>query len=478
MTLVQREINLQRPAWWLLLDGVLINLASALAWYIRYELAWFRSLDPVFYTSLTAYAPLFAGLTALLLLVLSANGTYNVRRGLSLVEEMFRVANAALVALVLLVAITFFARPLAFSRLLFFYDGVLIVALLGTARAFRRLLEERLRARGYNLVRVLIVGGGEAGRSVMSAIMAQPQLGYDVVGFLDDNPQVGSTDIGRYRALGSTSQFENVLRRERVREAIITLPWHQQPVIGQLMASSARCGVAARVVPDMFQLNLSRVTVDEIAGVPLIGLKDSTAGTGGRVVKRTIDLALALLLLVCAAPILALIALLIAVDSRGPVLFSQLRVGWHGRQFRMLKFRSMQLGAEEQLPGLASLNEASGPLFKIRDDPRHTRVGRWLRRLSWDELPQLVNVLRGEMSLVGPRPGLPVEVAQYLEWHRERLHALPGITGLWQVSGRSDVSFDEMCLMDIYYMQNWSLAMDTTILLRTVPRALFGRGAY
>jgi lipopolysaccharide/colanic/teichoic acid biosynthesis glycosyltransferase len=138
----------------------------------------------------------------------------------------------------------------------------------------------------------------------------------------------------------------------------------------------------------------------------------------------------------------------------------------------------MQLGAEEQLPALASLNEASGPLFKIRDDPRHTRVGRWLRRLSWDELPQLVNVLRGEMSLVGPRPGLPEEVAQYQEWHRERLHAVPGITGLWQVSGRSDVSFDEMCLMDIYYMQNWSLAMDTTILLRTVPRSLFGRGAY
>ena len=168
----------------------------------------------------------------------------------------------------------------------------------------------------------------------------------------------------------------------------------------------------------------------------------------------------------------------IKLDSPGPVLFSQVRIGRNGRPFKCYKFRSMVDGAATMQEDLSALNEATGPLFKVRNDPRRTRVGRWLRRYSLDELPQLINVLRGEMSLVGPRPNLPDEVAQYAEWHGKRLTVSPGITGLWQVSGRSDLTFDEMVLLDIYYVENWSLTMDLSILLRSLPAVLRARGAY
>jgi lipopolysaccharide/colanic/teichoic acid biosynthesis glycosyltransferase len=175
---------------------------------------------------------------------------------------------------------------------------------------------------------------------------------------------------------------------------------------------------------------------------------------------------------------MALIALAIRLDSPGPVIFRQVRVGKGGRLFTMYKFRTMRVGAEQEQERLRALNEASGPIFKIRNDPRVTRVGRILRRLSLDELPQLVNVLKGEMSLVGPRPPVPSEVEAYKPWQRQRLSAIPGMTGLWQISGRSDLTFDEMCLLDIYYIENWSPLLDLEIMLRTIPRVIMGEGAY
>jgi lipopolysaccharide/colanic/teichoic acid biosynthesis glycosyltransferase len=175
---------------------------------------------------------------------------------------------------------------------------------------------------------------------------------------------------------------------------------------------------------------------------------------------------------------LLLIVLLIEYDSPGPVLFRQVRVGRGGRLFTLYKFRSMRQGADEEKTTLSDRNQATGPLFKMRDDPRLTRVGRWLRRLSLDELPQFYNVLRGEMSLVGPRPPIPAEVEQYQDWHRRRLDVPPGVTGLWQVSGRSDLTFDEMVMLDLFYAENWSLLLDFKILLRTIPTVILGTGAY
>lgn len=198
----------------------------------------------------------------------------------------------------------------------------------------------------------------------------------------------------------------------------------------------------------------------------------------GRLTKRMMDLVVVTALLIPASFLMAMIAVAIKLDSRGPVIYASERIGRGGVPFTMFKFRSMVVGAEDQKGNVLHLNEVEGPIFKVRDDPRATRVGRLIRRSSLDELPQLYNVLIGDMSLVGPRPPLAEEVEEYLPWHMKRLTVVGGLTGSWQVSGRSDLDFDELCELDIAYIDNWSLAMDARILLRTIPAALSARGAY
>jgi exopolysaccharide biosynthesis polyprenyl glycosylphosphotransferase len=194
--------------------------------------------------------------------------------------------------------------------------------------------------------------------------------------------------------------------------------------------------------------------------------------------KRLLDLVVILIGGLPALLVMGIIALAIKLDSPGSVIYKAMRVGKNGRPFPMYKFRSMVVNADQRKESLKQYNQADGPLFKMKDDPRMTRVGRFIRRVSLDELPQIYNVLLGQMSLVGPRPPLAEEVAAYKPWHNQRLSVIGGITGLWQVSGRSDLTFDELCLLDIYYIENWSLALDIRILLQTIPHSLFGRGAY
>jgi exopolysaccharide biosynthesis polyprenyl glycosylphosphotransferase len=237
-------------------------------------------------------------------------------------------------------------------------------------------------------------------------------------------------------------------------------------------------GVEFRIAPDLYALSFDRVDVLEMSGVPLLGLKDLSIKGWNLAVKRALDVALIILTAPLLLPLTLMLMLLIRLDSPGPALFRQQRVGKHGKLFTCYKFRTMVIDAEARKAELVALNEADGPLFKIRRDPRVTRVGRLLRRSSLDELPQLWNVLSGEMSLVGPRPALPEEVALYEPWHRRRLEVMPGLTGLWQVLGRSNTTFDEMVQLDIYYAENWSVNTDLRILLRTIPAVLSSNGAY
>jgi exopolysaccharide biosynthesis polyprenyl glycosylphosphotransferase len=258
----------------------------------------------------------------------------------------------------------------------------------------------------------------------------------------------------------------------------VALPWSNHQRILDILELCERLGVRARTVPDLFQLSLNRVDVEDLGGVPVIGLKAASIKGANLLVKRAMDVAIGCAMLLVAAPIMALVALAIKLDSPGPVIFRQRRVGARGQEFVVFKFRSMRAGADEEKEQLLEFNEMQGPLFKMRADPRTTRLGRFLRRSSLDELPQLFNVLRGDMSMVGPRPHTAAEVAQYQNWQRQVLETPPGMTGLAQVSGRSQLSFDEQCLLDIYYIENWSPALDVKILLRTVPKALSGEGAY
>lgn len=459
-------------------DLALMFLAFGLAYIIRYQLQWFRDVDPAYYTTFRPYLPMAIALAALVFIAFIIEGVYRPKRGATAIDEIYGVISGVASGFVVMVFIAFFWRPLVYSRLIFVYAIALMILLLVAARLARRAILSYLRRRGTGILHVLIVGAGEVGRHVMRNLVARPDLGYHVVGFVDDDPERGATDIGRFRALGGTDNLSRLMQEHAVDEVIITLPSRAQPKIMQVVQQCIESGVLPRLVPDLYQMSLSRVTVEDVAGIPMLSPYDTQLSPWATAFKRVVDLLGSAVALVVLSPLLGLIGVAIKLDSPGPVIFRQRRIGRSGQPFYVYKFRSMVQDADAVKHQLQHMNEADGPLFKIRDDPRVTRVGRFLRRSSLDELPQLWNVLRGDMSLVGPRPALPEEVAGYRDWQRMRLNAAPGMTGLWQISGRSDLPFDEMVLLDIYYIENWTPLLDLSILFRTVPKVLLGDGAY
>jgi exopolysaccharide biosynthesis polyprenyl glycosylphosphotransferase len=461
-----------------LLDALLINLSFLIAYWMRYDLQWPRVVLPENKESYTVFLPVALALTLLLPTLFALGGVYQQKRGRSWLDEVYAVSSGTAMGVVIIIALTFGLYRIYPSRVIFLMVGAAIVALLSLERLLLRAMRAELRKRGHGIRRVLIAGAGEIGRSVMRSIVAHRELGYRVVGFVDDNPEKGHTDIGRFRALGALENLPDIVSQEKVDEVIVTLPWMYQRQIMSIVRQCERHDVRARIVPDLFQLSLNQVNVEDLGGIPLLSFREPRVGGWVWWVKRALDFAIALVGLIVLSPLLLLIALAIKLDSPGPVIFSQTRVGKGGRLFTFYKFRTMHLGAEEEKEKLADLNEAQGALFKIKDDPRKTRMGRILRRTSLDELPQLYNVLKGDMSLVGPRPQVPEEVGQYHEWHKKRLETVPGVIGLPQVSGRSNLTFDEMCLLDIYYIENWSPALDTKIVLQMIPKVILGEGAY
>ena len=272
----------------------------------------------------------------------------------------------------------------------------------------------------------------------------------------------------------------SVMAEQPVDEVLVALPLNRYgPLVEKIVHQCEEQGIIVRVRTEMSQLQVARSYVDELEGVPVMTIQSGPANSWQLIMKRVIDLIGSAALLVTLAPLFALVALLIKFDSPGPVLFTQERVGYNKRRLKVLKFRTMVIEAEQQQQILEHLNEAKGPVFKIKQDPRVTRIGTFLRRFSIDELPQLVNVLKGEMSLVGPRP-LPVrDVARIdVSAHKRRFSIKPGITCLWQINGRSHVGFEDWVRLDLEYIDTWSLGLDFRILLRTIPVVLKGYGAY
>lgn len=472
----------QRTIRWatILSDLILINLAFMLAYVARYVWQWL--LPVTFLEPYQSYVGQQLALTCLLALTYQSTGVWR-RRSNSWLEEVGRVSTATAAGITLMMAVTFFFQPAPFSRLLIFWALLFIVLFIAVARLIRRLLLNALYRRGIGAERVIVVGVGEAGRSLIRTLLARPDLGFAVAGYLDDGSGENNIGLGRIPRLGHYDNLDHHLSAlAPVHTVFIALPGEMHRQLLQLLQVSQQHGARVQVVPDLLQLSLNRVEFSNMAGVPVLGVRDMSAVGRNRhfdqLFKRTLDLIIVVVLSIPALILMAIVAIAIRLDSGGPVLYASPRVGRDGRPFAMYKFRSMVVGADEQKEALRALNEADGPLFKIRADPRLTPVGRVIRRLSLDELPQIYNVLRGQMSLVGPRPPLPEEVAAYKPWHRQRLAVVGGLTGLWQVSGRSDLTFDELCLLDIYYIENWSLALDVRILLQTVPHLLSRRGAY
>jgi exopolysaccharide biosynthesis polyprenyl glycosylphosphotransferase len=362
-----------------------------------------------------------------------------------------------------------------FSSYYIFY-GSLAFALLYVS-SLRYLYEQgtgmALRAAGYRR-RTVLVGTGEHIREVAHALRDAPHSEIDVVGFISLEPL---PDNG-LRSLGSLDCIGEVISSQRIDEVIIADPDFPQVEAVELVDQCNQRGVRVRVAPSTMEILIHRAEFVPGESVPLFELKPPVFEGIDYALKRTFDLVGASALLVVLSPMLLAIVVAVRLTSRGPILFRSIRPGIGQRPFDCLKFRTMYSDAERRQSDLEGRNEASGALFKIRNDPRMTPVGRLLRRFSLDELPQLINVLRGEMSLVGPRP-LPERDYEHLEdWHRKRYLVLPGITGLWQVSGRSELDFDDLVRLDFLYLERWSLALDLTILLKTIPAVFTRRGAF
>jgi exopolysaccharide biosynthesis polyprenyl glycosylphosphotransferase len=468
------------PAWGpVALDLTLAVAAFVLAYIVRYRL---QILRPVFEANnapFEPYIPYVVLYAALLLLNYRGIGLYKPVRGRGLLEEIYKIVNGVTNATVVVMAVSFVFQPTVFSRLMLVYSAAFSILLLALVRIIERAIRAYLRARGIGVQRVLVVGAGDTARRVLQIMLGNRSLGFQPVGYLDDDPTRGSSDMGRLRGLGAIDNLERAVQQFHVDRVVITLPWRYHDRIIDLIQTCQRFNVDVSVVPDVFQLNLRQLQIENLDGIPLLSVHGAVPLQGGtRVLKRLFDLLFVLLAAPVWLPIFGLVALAIRLEGPGPIFYFARRTGESGREFRMMKFRSMVPNAEAMRDDLIRTLELDPRHPKIKDDPRVTQVGRFIRRTSLDELPNLINVLLGHMSLVGPRPPTPDEVRLYQPWHMQRLTVKPGMTGLWQVSGRSDVPFDEMCLLDIYYIENWSMQLDAQILMMTVPRVLLRQGAY
>jgi len=320
----------------------------------------------------------------------------------------------------------------------------------------------------------VLVGSGRHIEDVAHALGDEVHAPVEMVGFISLAPR---PDNG-LRSLGRIEDLPAVLEAQRVQEVIIADPDFPQERAVELVDQCHRRGVSVRIAPSTMEILVHRAEFVPGASVPLFELRPPVFDGFDYVLKRCFDFSVSLVLLLLLSPLLAVISLAVALSSRGPVLYRSVRPGIGGAPFGCLKFRTMRSDAEQLQADLESLNEASGALFKIRHDPRLTRVGRFLRRYSLDELPQLLNVLRGQMSLVGPRPLPKRDFEQLEEWHKKRYLVLPGITGLWQIAGRSELDFDDLVRLDFLYLERWSVGLDLAILLKTIPAVLSRRGAF
>ncbi len=409
----------------------------------------------------------------------AAQGLYLSHRLKTLGEELKEVAQAvAISAGLLLIGAAIGRWPTINVRTVTIF-ALVSLALIGFTRVALRFNLRRLRERGHNVKSLLILGGGERGQQFASHIQRRPDLGYKLLGYVDSDGPFNREAIGGAPWLGAVEDLPEIVANEVIDEVAITLPVKSRYAqIESAVALLEEQGITTHLLLDFFPQKIARSQTAELDGIPIVSLHTAPRFSWRTEAKRLFDLVSGILLLIILSPLFVVVAIAIKLDSAGPVFFVQERVGLNKRRFRMIKFRTMLADAEARMKEIEHLNEKAGPIFKIRNDPRITRVGRWLRKTSVDELPQLVNVMLGQMSIVGPRPLSVRDALQIAEpWQKRRFSMKPGLTCLWQISGRSDLSFEQWVKLDLEYIDCWSLALDASILIRTVPAIVLARGA-
>jgi exopolysaccharide biosynthesis polyprenyl glycosylphosphotransferase len=419
---------------------------------------------------------------------------YRLSGAFTYTEEAVKIFKAVSVGSLLIVASAFLFRggflyrEFSYSRGVFLLDFALALAAFAVFHLGLRYVQTLVRRRDINLIPTLVVGHGEEAENCIRELKDRPDLGYRVVGVI--NEEAASRPVLEVPVVGELSDLPRVIEKLAIQEVVITDNKIPREILFEAMMKLGRKQrVEFRLAPNLFNFMPHKTSIEQIGVLPMVTLFCEPLSDAERIVKRVSDIIIAAAAVILISPVLLAISLLIKFGSRGPALFRQERVGMDGRIFLCYKFRSMRADADENIhrkayeKNIAGETEANAgsddkPVFgKVKNDSRVTGIGKFLRRSSLDELPQLLNVLIGDMSVVGPRPPIPYEVEAYELWHRRRLDMKPGITGLWQVSGRNRLSFDEMVRIDIYYIENWSLWLDLKIILLTLPAVLRGDGA-
>ncbi len=473
------------------------------AWCFMLAFAW-REQQPIFANGSWQFSQQFAPYAGVLLFTilirlatLLYQNSYRLQGAFSYTKESVKVFKAVSVGSLSIITFTFlfrggFAyREFSYSRAVFLADFAISLVAFTAFHLGLRYAQTLVRQRDINLIPTLIVGGGAEAEQTIRELQTRPDLGYRVVGVIskDESGEI-KDEFSDVSVLGTLSKLPAIIRQLAIQEVIITDNTISQEVLFEAMMKVGRKQkVEFRLAPNLFDVLPQKTEVEQIGILPMISLFREPLSDVERIVKRLSDIVIATVAIVFLAPLWIILAILIRLDSKGAILFRQERVGMDGRIFLCFKFRTMFADADEELhraaykKNIEGLDEANAgnseaPVFgKVKNDPRVTVFGRFLRRASLDELPQLLNVLIGDMSIVGARPPIPYEVEEYAIWHRRRLDMKPGITGLWQVSGRNRVPFDEMVKLDLFYIENWSVWLDFKIILLTLPAVLRGDGA-
>lgn len=466
-------------AYWIwITDLTLTTAAFLLAWALRSHVAP-QLLPGVFPTELYPLSR-YLGLLPIVLIIWTAlllsRETYSSRRVVSLSAEAWQVLQIVAFGALALAATGWALRLDFLSRPFVLLFAGLDLLFLFAEKLTLRLLARHFRSRGYNYRNLLIVGLNSRAAEVGRIIEAHPHWGLRLLGFVAPNGE-GLHEFEGHKVLGGAAQLEDILRNEIVDEVFFVLSRRQLDEFEAAILLCSDLGIRSRVALFFPHLK-ARVLLEDMEGIPLLTFTTTPASAFQLFAKSLVDYLVSGLGLVILSPLMLLTAVAVKLTSRGPVFFAQERCGLNGRRFKLYKFRTMIRDAEAKKSEVEHLNRVNGHAFKAPDDPRITRVGRILRRYSIDELPQLINVLQGKMSLVGPRPPIPGEVDEYQRWQRRRLSMKPGLTGLWQVSGRAELEdFNHWIRLDLQYIDQWSLWLDFKILLKTIPAVLSGKGA-
>lgn len=472
--MISRTLSLLIRLSYLLIDIGCIILSIVFASWLR-QTAFPITLRELFFDTINPFHLVFVIWFVTVLFFNGVHHLYQTRREVMEAHEIGQVIKSVFFAAGTVLVFVYSMKIVGFPRSVFFLIVIFTTLLFCAWRFLKRLFVEFLAANGYNNFNVLIIGAGRTGMMLAQEIRRHPGFGLKIVGFLDDVKT--TTELGAdHKVLGTLSQLDEIIRKNFVQKVFFTIhpPGN---VFYDMIAAAKELRVAVRVIPVAFDQAVGEIFKFNIGYIPVLEyfeLGHNRMQYG----KRFFDLVVSGLALLVLMPFFVVIGLLIKLDSQGPVLYFSSRYGRSGRVFKMWKFRSMVADAERRLSELKSRNEVDGPIFKIRQDPRVTGIGKFLRKYSLDELPQILNVLMGDMSLVGPRP-LPLDQVEQEDLRQlKRLEVRPGITGLWQVRGRSDLPFHRLIKWDTWYINNWSFWLDVSILFETVPVVLKGKGAY